>query len=888
MAVLGVVIRDIECRALPIFPFYVVFENRNFTPIVLPLNLEYPYVPHSFPGNRGFLHDMNRMVDNQLIVLVNQDVGLLTANSFYKVLHPYLQLEIVYRPQKQNATIQLLLNKDLFCDHWRRGTLPPATTYVPVLRKYIQELHNEFVVRVNDNILPHHFQDITREVEGFQHHSSTPLFAHQVEGVLWMAHVERQIVNNLPIGYVHPAMPLFCENMFWDGTRLTTSQDPVALYSRGGMIGDGIGSGKTLQMLALIVTDLLQLKASQRPVAGVRTELFDLQSNATLVVCGKQLAEQWRQQVTEHFKEVPLQIVCITDKVHHDKTTYEMLLNADLVIVTMSFLIGDYYRQAFIGQRIEADMAPMERYYGLLATKWPTHLRMKPVLELIHFRRLVLDEADMYLYKLPYMNPELEHAYNRRLSQHCRVNYSRKTEPFVYVQCLQSTFRWLVTSTANFTDFSQQAAFVSYLGLRTVSNVVGKHHLFMSTPRTWSPLGQHLSLDTAMVSASVIEKWMVKQSFLQHVLLARSQEYVFNSMALPDLESEVLWIDYSDAERNLVQSALALDEDYDYRRRVHAFPVPTAPSEGGQMSIQQATEQMQRTQQQRLSELEETLRNLRTSVVEVDRVQQTAPDILANLLNHRYQQVVQEIETTEQNIAAVQRSMHFLEASLQSTDPCSICFDAFTDTVTSCGHKFCSVCLQRCLQERARCPTCRAEVSLERCIRLLVQSDDYGSRFRELLRYIQSVREADASAQFVVFSEWEKELKKQKRLLKSEAGLRCAQIKGNTAVCQHHVQQFQVGEIDVLFLSLQSMASGLHLVCANHVIILTPLGAPFARAEQIERQAIGRCHRVGQTRKVHVRHILVRNSLEEDIWRERSLQAPITNTTRAVQESKEQ
>ena len=68
------------------------------------------------------------------------------------------------------------------------------------------------------------------------------------------------------------------------------------------------------------------------------------------------------------------------------------------------------------------------------------------------------------------------------------------------------------------------------------------------------------------------------------------------------------------------------------------------------------------------------------------------------------------------------------------------------------------------------------------------------------------------------------------------------------------------------------MASGLHLANANHVIILTPLGAPFDRAEQVERQAIGRCHRIGQTKAVHVRHMLVRNSLEEDIWRARQPQ----------------
>ena len=884
MIVLGTVIAELQCRNLPIFPCYMVYNTTSRTPIEVPLYGRQPYFTRHLVGGRATVFDRGHFLDSEILKCVNQQL-FENRELFYDILFPYLVLAFVYNPTKMTALVQLRLDETKMKEHWDAGVLHPAVMQAPIMRVHLETLHKEFIVKVSDNIIPEAFGTSAECLP-----STTSLFVHQREGLGWMTQLEDRISNREPVGQLFTGLPLSQDSeLYWDGNRLTdTPGQVVNLYTQGGMIGDGIGSGKTLQMLTLIVNDLLRL----RETAPVSADPRALVSNATLVVCGKQLAEQWRQQVQEHFRSLSLNVVCITDKLHHQRVTYETLLQADLVIVTMSFLVGEYYRDQFLNMRVEADLLPISHYQGCLLTRAPLqNLKTLPVLELVHFRRLVLDEADMYLHKLPFMDPRLEHAYNRRLTQHCRVNSSRKTEPFVYVQCLQSTFRWLVTSTANFTNPAQLAAFVAFLSLQTqaLPHQGLQHQAFqqaLQAPRSWCASGQPLSLDTALLGATTLELWLVKQAFLKHLLLARSQQYVFSSMCLPPLDVDVIWITYSDAERNLVRGALELDGDYDYHRHVHAFPhspafttdaAPAGPQRARPMSVQEASEVMLGTQRARLAALEANLDTLRETAAEVDRVRQGAAQVLTNVLALRHQQVCQEIQTVENNIGAVQRSMQFLEASLQSREPCIICLDTTASTITACGHKFCHSCIERALREQPRCPTCRAQVSVDQCIRLLPTPSEgereYGSRFTALLKYIREVRAVEERAQFVVFSEWEKELKKQSSLLGSEGGYRCAQIKGNTAVCQHHVEQFQAGEIDVLFLSLQSMASGLHLVTANHVIILTPLGAPFERAEQVERQAIGRCHRVGQRQTTHVRHILVRNSMEEEIWRSRRQRA---------------
>ena len=870
----------------------IYWQTNVSIKLLLPLLKEDPYLTLTLPDRHGQLRDPYKVVQKCVMSLVNQSKEWPSSNVFYNMVYPYLLLEIVHNARTGMSVLNLVLYADLLVEHFLEGSLHPATFYAPILTRYVNTFQKDLssLGNVNNTVVPSCLHTSNNDgspslLMAVTKYPSVPLFPHQAEGLQWLLHMEYQIDQGLPVGYLNSWVPFPSpsdQGVSWDplsfSLKVGEEGTKIPLYSLGGMVGDGIGSGKTLLMLSLIVNDMGTVCTNVPQAAQAQKR-----SRATLVLCGKQLATQWQEQVKKHFSHLSLKVVLLTDKLHHERVTLEEILTADLVIVTMSFLCGSYYREQFLKQRIFPDIAPLSVYRGFLLANNVQCV----VLEQIHFRRLILDEADMYLHKLPYADPEVEHQYQRRLSQHCRVNSSRKTEPFIYTQCLQADFRWIVTSTANFSDPSQQAAFVSFLGLSTGSpsslplSIMGASSL--QTPRTFQPL-QPLSLDLALVGPSALERILVKDAFSNHLLLARSQQHVFASMALPPLDVDVIWIEYSDAERNLVRGALEMHTDYNFRRHVHAFPLQLLMAHGPEsglgagraMSIQEASEVMLGTQRQRLLELEASVQQARTNLEEVEKVRQTATEVLVNVLNHRHLQLSNEVKTAEATMAAIHRSMSFLEASLNSKDPCSICMDAVTSVITKCGHKFCSVCLERCLRDRPRCPTCRAPCVPEQCIPLhpAVPStgpegpeaqQDYGSRFRALLTYLQGVKAVDPGAQFVVFSEWAQELQKQAILLLAQ-GFRCAEIKGNTSVCQNNVRQFQEGSLNVLFLSLQSMASGLHLANANYVIILTPLGAPFDRAEQIERQAIGRCHRIGQTKTVHVRHLLVRNSMEEEIW----------------------
>lgn len=61
-----------------------------------------------------------------------------------------------------------------------------------------------------------------------------------------------------------------------------------------------------------------------------------------------------------------------------------------------------------------------------------------------------------------------------------------------------------------------------------------------------------------------------------------------------------------------------------------------------------------------------------------------------------------------------------------------------------------------------------------------------------------------------------------------------------------------------------------NLQCANHVIFLSPLlGQTQYDYDSSMAQAIGRCRRYGQTRHVHVYHLLAKLTIDVNIFQER-------------------
>eukprot|EP00903_Cladosiphon_okamuranus_P014611 g13549.t1 len=174
-------------------------------------------------------------------------------------------------------------------------------------------------------------------------------------------------------------------------------------------------------------------------------------------------------------------------------------------------------------------------------------------------------------------------------------------------------------------------------------------------------------------------------------------------------------------------------------------------------------------------------------------------------------------------------------ATAESMDAfCSVCHELLDSPVkTSCGHVFCQVCITGALtqgdDDEGACPKCK---------------------------------KPDPSSKSLVFSQYNSSLEWLKHALPKK-GFEFRTLTGGMSRKQRtaSLQAFASDPPTTVFLlSVRAGAVGINLTQANHIFLLEPL-----LNLALEKQAIGRVHRLGQTRPVTVTKLVLENSVETRI-----------------------
>ncbi|KAK6810862.1 hypothetical protein RU639_013591 [Aspergillus parasiticus] len=136
------------------------------------------------------------------------------------------------------------------------------------------------------------------------------------------------------------------------------------------------------------------------------------------------------------------------------------------------------------------------------------------------------------------------------------------------------------------------------------------------------------------------------------------------------------------------------------------------------------------------------------------------------------------------------------------------------------------------------------------------------SKVDKALEIIQVVRAQSETEKVLVFSQFTSLLDLVEVPLRRQ-GWHYHRYDGDLTPSERHtaVMKFATDpNCRILLISLKAGNSGLNLTAASRVIILDPFWNPF-----IEEQAVGRVHRIGQQRPVHVYRILVPGTVEDRI-----------------------
>ena len=214
---------------------------------------------------------------------------------------------------------------------------------------------------------------------------------------------------------------------------------------------------------------------------------------------------------------------------------------------------------------------------------------------------------------------------------------------------------------------------------------------------------------------------------------------------------------------------------------------------------------------------------------------------------------------------------------------CPICLLALKEHygVLVCGHMCCLTCLheiyERNKAKKVRCPTCRANTVVQQIEYVSVQQSseeqdvtingDHSAKISGIVRQLKRIRVQQDKEKALVFSQWNPVLDLVDAACQDN-GMQALKLYGCSRVKrQENLERFKNDpSVAVLLVPTKSGSGGLNLTEASHVLLVEPLLNPA-----IELQAVGRVHRIGQTRETHVHHFLMNETVEENVLHQQSL-----------------
>ncbi|XP_051469382.1 E3 ubiquitin-protein ligase SHPRH isoform X2 [Apus apus] len=211
-------------------------------------------------------------------------------------------------------------------------------------------------------------------------------------------------------------------------------------------------------------------------------------------------------------------------------------------------------------------------------------------------------------------------------------------------------------------------------------------------------------------------------------------------------------------------------------------------------------------------------------------------------------------------------------------EPCPICARQLGKqwAVLTCGHCFCNECVAIIIEQYSvgsrrssiKCAICRQttshkEISYVFTAETANQEDDipvkgsHSTKVEAVVRTLKKIQFKDPGAKSLVFSTWQDVLDIISKAL-CDNNMIFSQINGISKF-QENLSAFKYDpNINILLLPLHTGSNGLNIIEATHVLLVEPILNPAH-----ELQAIGRVHRIGQTKPTIVHRFLIKATIEE-------------------------
>jgi SNF2 family DNA or RNA helicase len=222
------------------------------------------------------------------------------------------------------------------------------------------------------------------------------------------------------------------------------------------------------------------------------------------------------------------------------------------------------------------------------------------------------------------------------------------------------------------------------------------------------------------------------------------------------------------------------------------------------------------------------------------------------------QQAMDQLETKlmrlQSRIDAIANRLNHVE-----DQTCPICFCSVTSPAMTpcCRNLFCFGCICETLKRRSICPLCRETIQDIQSIQVIGETKPAEPVSRPMTKQetFRAFLRDTPDAKVLMFSGYDASFTDLSSVLETD-GISHATLAGSNARISRLLKDFESGKYRVLFLNARNMGAGLNIQPATHVVLYHRM------AIETQNQIIGRAVRLGRTAPLTVLHLLHGNEME--------------------------
>lgn len=246
-------------------------------------------------------------------------------------------------------------------------------------------------------------------------------------------------------------------------------------------------------------------------------------------------------------------------------------------------------------------------------------------------------------------------------------------------------------------------------------------------------------------------------------------------------------------------------------------------------------------------------------------------DYVNNMIHENESEKQQEIAKINTKIEELQNKIQMIKNRINENDTCCICFDDVKNKTIAncCQNSFCFRCIHIWIAKKPMCPFCKAVMTSQSLFIVDDKSTDssmqipeedpidenqINDNFDKYKNISILLKNRQQGSKFLIFSNYDSSFHSIYPIL-NELGIQYEHLKGNGNVIKCMIERYKTGNVDVLLVNSRHYGSGLNLENTSDIIMFHKFDS------EVEKQVIGRAHRMGRSSPLNVWYFLYENEM---------------------------